>query len=78
MRDLGNLTCCLLFACNIPGTTVATEATVMSKTGNSILLLWIIYSNAGMIVLLRMSEDKPNMPSKLYGTFEEDKCYGVF
>ena len=38
MRDLGNLTRCLLFACNMPGTTVAIEVTVMNKTGHSILL----------------------------------------
>ena len=62
---------------DVRGTLLAAEAIVVNETRYSVLPLWVLHSNANIIVLLVMSDDNPNMPSKLHGTLEDDKSYVV-
>ena len=77
MGNMGYLTSCLLMAHNVPGTLLATEAIVVNETRYSLLPLWIVHSNAGLMELLVMSDENLNVPSELHGTVGGDTCYGV-
>lgn len=77
MGNMGYLTCCLLMAHNVPGILLVTEAIVVNETRYSLLPLWIVHSNAGLMELLVMSDDNLNVPSELHGSLGGDICYGV-